>query len=295
MKRFEIFLIGMFFISFLIANERDWRMYQHDNQRTGFTPYKGGFSQHQMYEMWNHITLTNTPLVLGDVDNDNEIEVVSTEDYWPYKIIIIINGKTGQLEWSCNLPTFLHYGKSVPVIEDINNDGIKEIVYSHSGYIWDSASGRGRIYALNKVIQDTIWCFKSDTLFFTGVAVEDVDGDGLKEVIFGAGKAIGEWWEYIPSIFILNGEDGSIYWKIDSFFVSQRDKEFYKTNDPPYSFPVPVGAYPYLADLNSDGVCDIIGVKLHSDSTWHLCGIDAKIKIFYGKMIIHFLVHQLVI
>jgi len=74
-------------------------------------------------------------------------------------------------------------------------------------------------------------------------------------------------------------EDGSIYWKIDSFFVSQRDKEFYKITGgggPPY--PLPVGAYPYLADLNSDGVCDIIGVKLHSDSTWHLCGIDAKNK-----------------
>jgi hypothetical protein len=281
MKRFEIFLIGMFFISFLIANEKDWRMYQHDNQRTGFTPYKGGFSQHQIYEMWKETIGGEASLVLGDVDNDNEIEVVVRE-YWYIDGLSIRNGKTGQLEWVCNLPELSwRDGKSVPVIEDINNDVIKEIVYSHSGYIWDSASGRGRIYALNKVIQDTIWCFKSDTLFFTGVAVEDVDGDGLKEVIFGAGKVTGTQpypYYYIPSIFILNGEDGSIYWKIDSFFVSQRDKEFYKITGGGDPYPLPVGAYPYLGDLNSDGVCDIIGVKLHSDSTWHLCGIDAKNK-----------------
>jgi len=128
MKKIMIFLMGMFFISFLMANEMDWRMYQDDNQRTGFTPYKGNF-QHVMYEMWHREIGAEASLVLGNVDNDNEIEIVSLEGVVSLFRLIVINGKTGALEWVYNLPELSWQdGKSVPVIEDINNDGINEII-----------------------------------------------------------------------------------------------------------------------------------------------------------------------
>ena len=126
MKKFFIYLT---FISFLKANEMDWRMYQYDNQRTGFTPYKGNFLLFVMYEMWKDTILTEASCVLGNVDNDIDIEVVAPEYSWNIHGISVRNGKTGELEWVCNLPELsLWNGKSVPVIEDINNDGINEII-----------------------------------------------------------------------------------------------------------------------------------------------------------------------
>lgn len=79
----------------------------------------------------------NTPLI-GDVDNDGEVEIVGLEtDYYPHgqiasQNIIIVNGKTGAVEANYNTNEFGPYSRNIS-IADTDRDGYAEIYMNHPG------------------------------------------------------------------------------------------------------------------------------------------------------------------
>ncbi|MEO0231601.1 MAG: hypothetical protein ABIM29_03570 [candidate division WOR-3 bacterium] len=261
-KLFLILMIGV-----LYSQEMDWRMFQRDNQRTGFTPYKGNFSN-TLYSVKDSIYFyspTPAPPLIGDFESDGNMEIVTKCTYYfqgNYRRGIVVNdAKTGEIKWRFPLPALSEKDGDIPVIEDVNNDGIKEIITS-----WIPQGGvNGMVFVINTQTHDSLWVYKNDTLMFTSTAAGDVDGDGINEIVFSALKYGADT---IPSLFILNGEDGSIYNIIDSFFVGGFNIYIYRR--------FPWCAYPVLCDLNNDGAEDIIGLRYYSDTVFKLCAFDIK-------------------
>ncbi len=257
----RLFLILM--IGVLYSQEMDWRMFQRDNQRTGFTPYKGNFSD-TLYSVKDSIYFyspTPAPLLIGDFESDGNMEIVVESGDYEGQAITVLDANTGEIIWKFLMP-FSYYGDwDIPVIEDVNNDGIKEIITS-----WIPEEGvNGMVFVINTQTHDSLWVYKNDTLMFTSTAAGDVDGDGINEIVFSALKYGADT---IPSLFILNGEDGSIYNIIDSFFVGGFNIYIYRR--------FPWCAYPVLCDLNNDGAEDIIGLRYYSDTVFKLCAFDIK-------------------
>ncbi|MEO0231652.1 MAG: VCBS repeat-containing protein [candidate division WOR-3 bacterium] len=266
-------LVLILMIGVLYSQEMDWRMFQRDNQRTGFTPYKGNFSD-TLYSVKDSIyfySLTPAPPLIGDFESDGNMEIVTKCTYYfqgNYRRGIVVNdAKTGEIKWRFPLPALSDRDGDIPVIEDVNNDGIKEIITSWRPSPWCLRNANGMVFVINTQTHDSLWVYKNDTLMFTSTAAGDVDGDGINEIVFSAVKYGADT---IPSLFILNGEDGSIYNIVDSFFVG--NFSLYKK--------VPCSAYPVLCDLNNDGVYDILGVRYYSNTVFKLCAYDAKNKLF---------------
>lgn len=79
----------------------------------------------------------NTPLI-GDVDNDGEVEIVGLETaYYPHgqiasRDIIIVNGKTGVVEANFDTDEFGPYSRNISMA-DTDGDGYVEIYMNHPG------------------------------------------------------------------------------------------------------------------------------------------------------------------
>ncbi|MEO0240852.1 MAG: hypothetical protein ABIM03_05170 [candidate division WOR-3 bacterium] len=77
-------LVLILMIEVLYSQEMDWRMFQRDNQRTGFTPYKGNFSD-TLYSVKDSIYFyspTPTPPLIGDFESDGNMEIVTQCTYY---------------------------------------------------------------------------------------------------------------------------------------------------------------------------------------------------------------------
>jgi outer membrane protein assembly factor BamB len=123
-------------------------------------------------------------LSLGDIDDDNKLEVVFGSS--------ALNGENGSLLWG-NSTTY-----SSPSLGDVDNDGMLELV--SFGYQPDSALNE--LLALNGENGSILWRYSLEgdySIAHTLASLGDVDGDGKLEVVFTHGNRI----------IILNGEDGS--------------------------------------------------------------------------------------
>ena len=98
------------------------------------------------------------------------------------------------LLWSYDTGT----GKPIvfaPILTDINNDGILEVVFPCGS----------KIYALNASNGQKLWDFSMSKLVLVSPAAGDVDGDGEVEVIVGS---------MANDTYALDGSDGSVEWSL---------------------------------------------------------------------------------
>lgn len=252
----------------LYSEEKDWRFFQRDNKRRGFTPFKAYFAGFVSYSdsFWGTF-----PPGIGNVDNDPYMEIVAACTWEPK--VMVYNNKA-QIEWEYPLTYFVH-GGGIPAIEDINNDGINDIIICWSGKLpSDPLRWRGEVYAINSATHQAFWYYEKNDFFFSSASVAEVDGDSLKEIVFGIGKPISSYpLIFIPYIYVLNSEDGSIYHVFDSVYVENTYYYYYNN-----VIGFPVGAIPVLADLNNDNIEDIVCVKYTSQGNY-LTAIDIKNKI----------------
>ena len=150
-------------------------------------------------------------LELEDIDNDGTIEIIMGNGEGN---IYIIDGKTHEEEWkSKSLGSDAHGIE----IADLNNDGQKELIVG-TGFRTDT----GNLYIFDGKNHTLKWQsekFNSDSRI-RGITVDDVDGDGIKEIIAGSGSATGDnaGKGYIR---IINGLDYSIEWESENLHCFQ--------------------------------------------------------------------------
>ncbi|MBW6461785.1 MAG: PQQ-binding-like beta-propeller repeat protein [DPANN group archaeon] len=125
----------------------------------------------------------HTSFAAGDIDNDNDIEIVfGSDDNYLYAL----DGNDGKLEWKFKAEDKI---RSSPAIGDIDSDGIQEIVFG---------SDDGYLYVLDGTNGKLKWKFKagdkiqsSPTLFIDrGVQVTFGSDDKHIYVLDGYGKKI---------------------------------------------------------------------------------------------------------
>ena len=132
---------------------------------------------------------------IEDFNNDNVADVISgssNEDETQGKILGL-NGITGNIEWTINTT-----GTSVwalTQIDDINADGIKEVVAGDfSGYYYYVDATNGDLLYTGNL---------GTSLILDAVSVEDVNSDGFSDVTFSRSST---------SAIMLNGANGSNIW-----------------------------------------------------------------------------------
>ncbi len=223
-----------------MPSDPDWRMLQHDIYHTGLSPLQGDMDT--CYVMWA-CTLTDSsfqegaPISIGDVDGDDILEVVILGEHRPYDGLYVINGNNGSVQWSDTS----YEGWCTPLIEDINGDGTREIIFHRD---FDST-----LSALNGEDGSILWEYTTaaggyDHAF--SPVCGDIDGDGKLEVVFGL--------FYDGKIYAIEGENGSFKWS--------------------YTAGGDVGI-PALGDVDSDGKLEVVG---NSDSTvYALNGEDGSL------------------
>ena len=151
------------------------------------------------YRLWG--------LDVGDANNDGRLDIVAGGGEGH---VYVMDGKTHARLWRS--PDIVRDAHGIKVA-DVNSDGSNEIVVG-CGYRTDVP--HGRIYVFNwsthqEMFEDAAISREFDAKI-RGMAVADVDRDGVNEIIAGSGVALGEK----PGegyVRVFSGADGSLEWK----------------------------------------------------------------------------------
>jgi len=226
-----------------------------------------------------HFTLVSTlpygcgEFRIGNVDADPELEIITTSGE-----VLEYDGVNAVVEWDFDDYTTYDNGYMVE-LSDIDSDGIKEIIRARNWhfidvydadiqavkYQFDSGSDMhallmkdvngdgideifygdgqwGEIHCVNSETQEEIWQVDNPDHGVTGIGVADVDNDGTLEVIWGAG------WT----------STGGDYLHIASCANQQIEWTCLPIGGPFHAVD--------LADIDNDGVVEIVAVSRSSDS-----------------------------
>lgn len=143
---------------------------------------------------WEYINSFGAQVKLGDLDNDGMQEIVGAAAW--YKITIFdADRKTPSWEISSDLDI------DAVLVADMDGDNVPEILYG------DRQSGG--IHAIDTQTRLEKWSLYNSDGGISGIALGDVDRDGSKEVLFGAGG-----YSTGPDhLYIADATTGAIEWK----------------------------------------------------------------------------------
>ena len=121
---------------------------------------------------WSHLPGFGDHVALGDLDGDTMDEIIAGFN----DEIQAWNGDTRDLVWVRPV----EYLENI-ITGDVEGDGVTDVVY-------------GDPWALDLVVVDgvtglTKWSVQNPTDGFSGIAIGDLDEDGIREIFFGAGHA----------------------------------------------------------------------------------------------------------
>jgi len=163
----------------------------------------------------------------ADIDEDGKPELI----FGDYNgTLHVLNGEDGSTLWEYKASFYIG---APATIADLDRDGHCEIIYC-------DAYGVG---ALNKNGK-SLWYYTIPDVAtaFRGVAVADINGDDMPDVVFGSSKG---------RLTVLNGVDGSLIWDLDLA------KHIGKLFD--------IDHAPLIADFDNDGTIDIFIVGGNTD------------------------------
>lgn len=150
-------------------------------------------------------------ITVDDIDDDDVNELIVgvtisfTASTTRHGYIYVFNAVTYELEWRSE--DIGDVGKII--VADIEGDGTKEIIAKVA-----SAYGVGdryeHIYVFDAVTYEHLW--KSDNIGWMGdLVVEDLDGDGVKEIVTG-GMHYSSCTRH-GHVYVFDGNDFSLRWK----------------------------------------------------------------------------------
>jgi hypothetical protein len=164
-----------------------------------------------------------------------------------------------------------------PVAEDLNGDGIFEIVVTGIR----RSDGKGVVAAINGANGATLWEFEDDRVgTHHPCDIVDLNNDGLKEVVVSA-----------DNILVLHGNNGALYWKNTNAYAFQNYNAIFDINGDGYmeifinSGNGPGAGYDYITCLDYQG-----NIKYRA-WCWHPCwggltigdaNFDGRFEIYQG-------------
>ncbi len=175
--------------------------------------------------LWNQTIrgfIVSSP-VLGDVDGDGKLEVV-TANYDGY--VYVFNGEDGSLLWN----QVLHAKFSSLALSDVDGDGKLEVAITSVGRL----EGYSFVYVFNGEDGSLLWnstqrAKLTGPHYFAYFVLGDVDGDSRVELVVGGD-------DY--NVRVYNGEDGSLLWN--------------------HSIVGDVNSFPALGDVDGDGKLEVL-------------------------------------
>ncbi|MBK7763721.1 MAG: VCBS repeat-containing protein [Bacteroidetes bacterium] len=159
---------------------------------------------------------------VADIDKDGKPELV----FGDYNgKLYALNAEDGSQLWTYQASVYIG---APATIADVNHDGNCDILYC-------DAYGVG---ALSKT-GSPMWYYTIPDFgtAFRGVAVADIDGDNMLDVVFGTSKG---------RVIVLKGANGSVIWSLD--LAAHIGKEF------------DINHAPLIADFDQDGKIDVFVV-----------------------------------
>lgn len=167
---------------------------------------------------------SDSPPTIADIDNDGVDEVLHGE-FMGY--VICINAVTGVEEWEIDVDGGNSWVQTAPTILDLDGDSNLDFVVATWGF-----GDTSFIRAYRGYDQHVLWTsYLPQDVMYHGAAYADIDKDDKPELSIGS---------YDGTLYVLNGEDGSLKWQ--------------------YTFPgsTYIGAPTSIADLNNDDSLEII-------------------------------------
>ncbi len=241
-------------------------------------------------QMW-HYSLTTHPLtysspVVGDLDNDGQVEVVFIASTAVYAnvagVLSVVNGKTGQLIWQ--VPDVGALASTTPALADLDGDGFSEVIVTEM-----SNAGQKNLVAVNYKKRSTLFRSSVGTCGnFCMPAVADIDGDGKPEIVAGSSiysadgklkQALEVNSSFVPTLANLVPTSPGLEIIVDGQHVlSSSGKKLWSSNCSGGNHP-----YSAVADLDKDGtaelVCTSAGKMRVVDST----GVEKWVKDIPGS------------
>lgn len=207
------------------------------------------------------------PLVSADLNGDGQADIIATTNSGN---VIAVNGK-GQLLWKSTSDLALGTLVNRPVLYDINGDKVPDVIIPtmDKGLVALDGSRGWRIW-------DTADMMKGKVI--TSPIAADINGDGVMDfvavtdsgqtlAVTTQGKAVLKLWQTnVPAItyaspsFVQAGQSGVVVIATATGLVAlagETGRVLWQTSKPMNFF-----ASPLSADVNGDGVADVIAVSV---------------------------------
>lgn len=170
---------------------------------------------------------------LDDINDDGFPDIVAGTA-WGDRAVTALCGKTGEILWRFLTNSYGDGGwvYMVDAAYDYNGDGYKDVLAATG----DDGDGTGpkRVFLLNGLSGQMIWDAPLNAAVYAVKAIDDMNGDGLPDVLAGA-TSPGEK----GMVFGLNGANGSMIWDLSTPGTA-------------------VWALEQIDDITDDGIRDVI-------------------------------------
>lgn len=126
---------------------------------------------------------------------------------WGGRTAYALNGRTGATFWGFD--TYANYGTSYAgwiyamdsLGSDLTGDGVPEVVFC-------SGSFNDRVHCVNGATGALIWPYYGGDAFMDVLSCQDINGDGVRDVVAALGDA-----DVTPRVIALSGATGAFLWQ----------------------------------------------------------------------------------
>lgn len=194
---------------------------------------------------WSVPVISGIPeaMAAADLDRNGKLETILAYYSGAQAILTVFQPDgTTRPGWPVILPNPNQNSQSFLAVADLNQDGYKEIVYSHETYLY--------VFSDNGAIFSSQWPLQTTGFGYASVVIGDVDGDGLPEIVTTINNTEASADPYF--------KNGSRYYD-EKLLALRKDGSISKSWQLTGGYGFDLYAYPApaIGDFNQDGTTDI--------------------------------------